>query len=241
MADYLPVIKENIKHGKSQWYFYEIGHPEIFNIVEQRRLSREMHNLAKEADFSLPVLDVASGTGNVAKYLYHWSRVVACDLSVDMLKENECEYKVACDACNLPFKDASFGAVTAYSIFILLPEPMKALEEICRVAAKKSVLYFDRLPFGMAHRKTFKGRGFTAFDLLTWFVWLVLHPKYLKRAFEYVFYRKKRLRDMPSINLEVLAPNRITLVQFLSVLDKHNFDVEIVPYSLGNFIMARRS
>lgn len=242
MAGYLSIIEENIKHGKSQSYFYEIRHPEIFNIIEQKRLRHEIRNLAQEADLSLPVLDVASGTGNIAKYLrQHWSKVIACDISVDMLKENECKYKVTCDVCNLPFEDGKFGTVTASSVFILLPEPVKALEEICRVAAKKSVLYFDRLPFDMAHRKTLKGRGFTVFDLMTWFAWLMLHLKYLRRALEYTFNRRKILRDMPVVNVEILVPNRIAKAQFHLVLEKHNFKVETVPYRLGNFIIARRS
>ena len=49
MADYLSIIEENIKHGKSQSYFNEIRHPEIFNIIEQKRLRHEMRNLAQEA------------------------------------------------------------------------------------------------------------------------------------------------------------------------------------------------
>ncbi|RLG91241.1 MAG: hypothetical protein DRO36_04610 [Candidatus Hecatellales archaeon] len=180
------IMEENIKLGKVQAYFYEIVHSQIFNVIEQRRLRGVIGNLAKKVDTYLPALDIGSGTGNIANHLRHFGlKVIACDISLDMLKENRyTEYKVVCDACALPFRSETFGLITAYSVVQHFRDAKVGLEEICRVAAKGSFLYFDRLPFLDTTSERFKGlKGFFCqkFETLTW---LILRPKYLKRFFE---------------------------------------------------------
>ncbi|MDP2764859.1 MAG: class I SAM-dependent methyltransferase, partial [Brevundimonas sp.] len=183
-SNYESTIAENVKASKVGSYSYELGLPEIFNIVEQKRLAREMDKLIKEIDCSLPVLDVGSGTGNLAKFLVRRGvQVVAIDLSPAMLKQNKSNDKVLCDACYLPFKNGSFGSIISYSVLSLLPEPLQALREMCRVAARNSVLFFDGLPPYVVELKARKYPLIHAsVERFAWLLWLVLHPKYMIRA-----------------------------------------------------------
>lgn len=141
MINYQSIIAENIRLGRLQAYFYEEMYPQIFNIIEQRRLQRLIGNLTKKVNNYLPALDIGCGTGNVTRHLQHCGlKVVACDISADMLKEDRySEYKVICDACALPFKDETFIVATSYSLIQSLSDAKKGLYEICRVAAKNSL------------------------------------------------------------------------------------------------------
>jgi glycosyltransferase involved in cell wall biosynthesis len=71
MVSVKEIFDENIMLGKAQAHFYEMMHPQIFNVIEQRRLQRVIGNLTKKVDTHPPALDIGSGTGNVARFLSH--------------------------------------------------------------------------------------------------------------------------------------------------------------------------
>ncbi|MCL2468200.1 MAG: demethylmenaquinone methyltransferase [Micrococcales bacterium] len=84
------------------------------------------------------VLDVAGGTGtSTAPYADNGARVVACDLSVGMLRQGRHRRPdlafVAGDALSLPFGDASFDAVTISFGLRNVPDVHGALAEMLRV------------------------------------------------------------------------------------------------------------
>lgn len=146
------IQKENIRLHKTQAAFYEVTHPEIFNIFEQRRLRGEIEIIAKDLHRKENVvcLDLGSGTGNIARHLQHLKLdVVACDLSIQMLKHNPSKYKVCCDATQLPLKDKAFVLVTSFAFFHHIPHSLTTVKEICRVSKENSKLYFDHDPFIM--------------------------------------------------------------------------------------------
>jgi len=235
------VLEQNIRLHETEAYFYNATHPENFNVLEQGRLKRQVRRLANKVGPSLPVLDLASGTGNVSERLQaDGLRTIACDLSLDMLKENRAEYRVRCDVTRLPFRDASFGAVTAYSVFHHLPDPAGAMREVGRVAAAKCSLYFDH-----DHFLPKDGRGvgrypFTGLDLVGWGLWLMTHPKYAKRLFQYAFRgRKAHLRNLRGLD-QAESHERVDPERLVAILEDRGFRVQLGRHRGGSHLEAHR-
>lgn len=90
------------------------------------------------------VLDVACGPGNFTRDFAGAASdglVVGIDASAPMLdvavRDTECANVAYLrgDACELPFRDASFDAVCCFAALYLIEDPMRALDEIVRVLA----------------------------------------------------------------------------------------------------------
>ncbi len=89
------------------------------------------------------ILDLGSGAGQILRHLIkvtpHETRIVACDLSHQMLRRARKRVKshrpayVAADMTRMPFADASFDCVTCGWVIEHLPDPKPGLEEISRV------------------------------------------------------------------------------------------------------------
>ncbi|UKM66142.1 class I SAM-dependent methyltransferase [Flavobacteriaceae bacterium GSB9] len=92
------------------------------------------------------VLDIASGTGEpgltIAASVNQGGLVIATDLSENMLKMAEIKaqttslnnFKVqVADACNLPFEDNTFDAISCRLGFMFFPDMQLAAEEMLRV------------------------------------------------------------------------------------------------------------
>ena len=95
MTELYSRTRQNIEYHRTEAHFYNATHPEIYNLAEQKRLSRQIHKLVAELAPSLPVLDLGSGTGNIAEKVQRRGvQVIACDISTDMLKENKAKHKV---------------------------------------------------------------------------------------------------------------------------------------------------
>jgi len=240
-AEHRRVLEQNIRLHETEAYFYNATHPENFNVFEQRRLKRELRRLAGEADPTLPVLDLASGTGNVSDHLKAMSlRTVACDLSLEMLRENRAEHRVRCDATCLPFKDASFGAATAYSVFHHLPDPVSTVHEVGRVVAARGMLYFDHDHFLPQSGKGLKGYPFTLLDLFGWGGWLVLHPGYLGRLFRYALWgRRRHRRNLRGLN-QAESHDRVQPERLVAALESKGFRVELGRHRGGSYLRAVR-
>ncbi|MGH7927116.1 MAG: class I SAM-dependent methyltransferase [Candidatus Binatia bacterium] len=115
------------------WYDWVEGIPDVLGIrVLRRRLVREARGR---------VLEVAVGTGKNLRYYPRESRIVAVDLSKEMLKiaqmrAGKLSMKVSlllADAAALPFADESFDAVVSSLSTCTFPDPVAALREMARV------------------------------------------------------------------------------------------------------------
>ena len=235
------VLEQNIRLHETEAYFYNATHPENFNVLEQSRLKRQVGKLATKVKPSLPVLDLASGTGNVSDHLQAAGlRPIACDLSLDMLKENRTEYRVRCDVTRLPFRDGCFGAVTAYSVFHHLPDPAGAMREIGRVAAGKCSLYFDHDHFLPQDGRRAGNYPFTVADLVGWVLWLALHPKYIKRLLRYALRgRRVHLRNIRGLD-QAESHERVNPERLVRILEDRGFRVQLGRHRGGSYLKADR-
>ena len=239
--DHVTILEQNVRLHRTEAHFYNATHPENYNLFEQRRLKRQVRTLAAQIEPSRGVLDLASGTGNVADHLRRAGiNTIACDLSRDMLRENRSQHRVQCDITRLPFKDGCFAAVTAYSVFHHLPDPGRTTREVCRVAAENCVLYFDHDHFLPQSHKTLGHYPFTATDLAGWLAWLVLHPKYVKRLFQYALWgRQRHLRNMGQLD-QAESHDRVRAEELAGILETEGFHVQLVSYGRGSFLWAGR-
>jgi len=246
-AKYKNVVMENIKLQRLEAFFYEINHPEIFNFFEQRRLRREIRAIAKNlSPMKTIALDIASGTGNVARHLQSFGlEVVACDLSFDMLKRNDSRYRIRCDVGYLPFKSNSFNLITTYSAFHHFPDFTIALKEICRVSTKSCILYFDHDPFIKGNTKT-KCNIFYSFmrklvQIMGWWLWLLTKPIFWIRFFRYlVGGRRRHLRLLRDINTKLTEINPLDADEISKILRNNLFVVQVKKYGITSLIRAKR-
>jgi SAM-dependent methyltransferase len=88
-----------------------------------------------------PVLDVASGTGALARQL---REVVATDLVHSQLLHNPVARRVQADAERLPFRDDSFAAAVSAFGVNHFPDPHSAVAEMARLAPVVGVLTWRR-------------------------------------------------------------------------------------------------
>lgn len=80
------------------------------------------------------VLDVAAGTGSISRLLEDRGyRVVAVDLSDEMLNRHSGRHRVRAVADHLPFPDETFDAVTFGYLLRYVEDPVVTLGEINRV------------------------------------------------------------------------------------------------------------
>ena len=117
----------------ARWYDWLEG---ILNLLGLSRLRRTLLRPA-----SGKVLEVAVGTGKNLTYYPRDCRIIALDLSSEMLKvarnraaklSMEISFLVA-DAEALPFPDKSFDTVVSSLSTCTFPEPVAALQEMARV------------------------------------------------------------------------------------------------------------
>jgi ubiquinone/menaquinone biosynthesis C-methylase UbiE len=133
-----PFSKENLRQGYNKFApeYRKISwvNDYILGVKSIRR------NLMKQA--SGHILDVACGTGENFEFFAANSQITAIDLSdgmIDMARAyaNELGLDVdfhVMDAENLEFPDNSFDVVTSALSTCTFPDPIKALQEISRVA-----------------------------------------------------------------------------------------------------------
>jgi demethylmenaquinone methyltransferase / 2-methoxy-6-polyprenyl-1,4-benzoquinol methylase len=80
------------------------------------------------------VLDVAAGTGSISRALEEkGARVVALDLSPEMLSQHPGRLRVRAVADHLPFPDETFDAVTFGYLLRYVDDPVATMREIARV------------------------------------------------------------------------------------------------------------
>lgn len=87
------------------------------------------------------ILDVAAGTGSISRALEAGgARVVALDLSSEMLSEHPGRDRVIAVADHLPFPDGTFDGVAFGYLLRYVDDPIKTLRELARVLRPGSPL-----------------------------------------------------------------------------------------------------
>jgi ubiquinone/menaquinone biosynthesis C-methylase UbiE len=132
--------------------FYDRKHVEIFNSVEQERLANTVDEVLHLTGLPAPrMLDVGAGTGNLSlKFLAAGCRVCAADVSMRSLEQlaRKAPEGAPISTClltddRLPFPDASFDIVGAYSVLHHIPDYLFAVREMIRVLRPGGFLYID--------------------------------------------------------------------------------------------------
>lgn len=124
--------------NKRNWDFYA----PIYDLFMKKdsRAYKQMYMLINKAVKQKEVLELATGTGLIAKNIAGCAKCVeATDYSEKMILEakkgnypDNLHFSVA-DACDLRFADAAFDVVIVSNALHIMPSPEKALSEINRV------------------------------------------------------------------------------------------------------------
>jgi ubiquinone/menaquinone biosynthesis C-methylase UbiE len=117
----------------ARWYDLVEGIPDVLGVRKLRR------RLLRQASGN--VLEVAVGTGKNLRYYPPGCRIIALDVSREMLNvarqraaklSMDVSFSLA-DAAALPFSDKSFDTVVSSVTTCTFPEPVSALREMARV------------------------------------------------------------------------------------------------------------
>jgi 2-polyprenyl-3-methyl-5-hydroxy-6-metoxy-1,4-benzoquinol methylase len=135
---------------------YDQGHPEIFNDVEQARLSAAVCEVlaavGSQHDTPPRVLDVGAGTGNLtAHFLGAGATVVAADVSPECLRVVREKFAHTgrlttqlLDGRTLSgLADCTFDVVACYSVLHHVPDYLALVADMGRVTRPGGVVYLD--------------------------------------------------------------------------------------------------
>jgi ubiquinone/menaquinone biosynthesis C-methylase UbiE len=131
---------------------YNSKHTEIYNEIEQGRIEATLEALfALTSEIAPSVLDFGAGTGNLSlKFLARGCRVNAADVSARSLAILEESARdrghlttTVLEGDRLPFVDATFDIVAAYSVLHHVPDYLLAVREMARVLKPGGLLYVD--------------------------------------------------------------------------------------------------
>ena len=107
----------------------------------------EMYELIRPVVKTKTVLELATGTGLIAKHIVNAAEhIEATDASPEMIAEAKRDNHSAKlhfsvqDMFRLPYADQSFDVVIVSNALHIVPQPEKALAEICRVLKDDGVL-----------------------------------------------------------------------------------------------------
>ena len=107
----------------------------------------QMYELIRPAVRHRTVLELATGTGLIAKHIVSAAEhIEATDASAEMIREAKRDNESAKlhfsvqDMFHLPYADRSFDVVIVSNALHIVPQPEKALEEIRRVLKEDGVL-----------------------------------------------------------------------------------------------------
>ena len=115
----------------------------------------QMYALMRPVVHGKTVLELATGTGLIAKNLVHDAAMIeATDFSPEMIAEAQKEnhysklhFSVQ-DMFHLPYADGSFEVVIASNVLHIIPEPEKAIAEMERVLTTDGVLILPTFTHG---------------------------------------------------------------------------------------------
>ena len=134
---------------KQQVQCHFSGHANEYDLYArvQKRVARRLLDIALPRNFSGPILDVGTGTGEVARRLVELCAaqpVVVSDIAHDMTRTARqhlpASLAVDGDAQALPFRDGCFGLVLSSSVFQWI-EDLPAVFAECRRILKPGGLF----------------------------------------------------------------------------------------------------
>ena len=150
-------IAENRKAHDRLGGAYDGRHPEIFNSVEQSRLTAAVTAavgaiVSRTPSAERVMLEIGAGTGNLTeKLLSHPGTVLATDLSVVMLEGLRARFGATERLRTMPLNgtdlrplgDASVDLVAAYSVLHHVPDYLALVDECARVVRPGGVVYLE--------------------------------------------------------------------------------------------------
>ena len=114
---------------------------------KDRAVYEEMYKLIRPVVKAKTVLELATGTGLIAKHIVNAAaHIEATDASPEMIaqaKRDNCSAKLhfsVQDMFCLPYADKSFDVVIVSNVLHIVPQPEKALDEIRRVLKDEGAL-----------------------------------------------------------------------------------------------------
>jgi ubiquinone/menaquinone biosynthesis C-methylase UbiE len=147
-------ISNNIKIHDNIYKKYASKHLEIYNSIEQKRLSNAINNASSFIDNSLNdtlALDVGCGSGNLTKHmLSSGMSVTAADVSKKFLSMIEREFSGesvstallnGSNLDNLPTETYNF--VATYSVLHHIPDYLHTVKEMARVCSIGGIVFID--------------------------------------------------------------------------------------------------
>ena len=116
-------------------------------MQKDRAAYEEMYKLIRPVVKAKTVLELATGTGLIAKHIVNAAaHIEATDASAEMIAEAKRDNHSAKlhfsvqDMFRLPYADKSFDVVIVSNALHIMPQPEKALQEIKRVLKEDGVL-----------------------------------------------------------------------------------------------------
>ena len=113
---------------------------------KDRASYEKMYELIRPIVKNKTVLELATGTGLIAKHIVNAAHIEATDASAEMIAEAKRDKRSAKlhfsvqDMFRLPYADKSFNVVIVSNALHIVPQPEKALQEIKRVLKDDGVL-----------------------------------------------------------------------------------------------------
>lgn len=93
------------------------------------------------------VLELASGSCNLASFLkYKYKKIICTDISREMLKKSNHNYKVVCDMLNLPFRkqfDLIFSAFDSFNYILTQKKLLTLFKEVHKYLRSNGLFTFD--------------------------------------------------------------------------------------------------
>jgi len=152
------IHEANVAVHRTEAKYYELIHPEVYGIYEQKRILSVLKKVESLLDYTgeraKKALDFGSGTGNITgKLLEMGYEVTAVDISAEMCKILERKFKDYFESkklvvINSPIEDVnfekeSFDLVTCYSVLHHLPDYGEVLRRLSSILRKGGVMYID--------------------------------------------------------------------------------------------------
>lgn len=169
------------------WDFVATFYDMATDIVNKKCNQQVSNLVAKYIEAKDKVLECACGTGLLTEQIYPLCQsIIATDFSSSMLQQTKKKCTKATnlslemvDIMVLPYPDDTFDKVVAGNVLHLLPDPMKAVKELCRVCKPGGEVI---LPTYLTHEK----KGGTAI----WITILKMIGVSFKKQFTYPSYQQ---------------------------------------------------
>ena len=152
------ILEANVAVHKREAKCYELIHPEVYSICEQKRVSSTLRMVDKlitaDSVKEKRVLDFGAGTGNLTgKLLLMGYNVTALDISAEMCKILEKRYKpylasqklVVVNSAieDMSFDRSDFDLIACYSVLHHLPDYVGIIQRFSGLLKKGGVMYLD--------------------------------------------------------------------------------------------------